>query len=372
MYISKLTPELITQFVSTNNLSNAHTLIIGVGEDSKGDVPLLISELNKLGITFFGGIFPRIISSDTQFTEGAILNWLPRSSSPHLFKNISNSKYEFSDIGLEPTPTGLKSTAWVLIDGLSGNVATFLSDFFEHSGNNVNYFGAGCGSLSLTAQPSVFTNEGFFGDAAIVYIMPKHISLGVRHGWGKLRGPFVATKTNKNIIEELNWENAYDIYKEVVEKDSGKKFSENEFIDISKSYPFGIYRKGKEDIVRDPILVNDDGALVCLGDIPENTPLYILRGNKETLLDAAQKCADNSLSTIEEESSNVMIVDCISRALYLEEDYINEMKAISDTTKKSTKINAEVEGMLTLGEISSYGGEGVLEFFNKTIVTGVY
>jgi hypothetical protein len=64
------------------------------------------------------------------------------------------------------------------------------------------------------------------------------------------------------------------------------------------------------------------------------------------------------------------MVDCISRVLYLDNDFSNEL----NTVKKQLKLKQEsldLEGVLSLGEISSMEG-GFLEFLNKTIVVGAF
>ena len=48
----------------------------------------------------------------------------------------------------------------------------------------------------------------------------------------------------------------------------------------------------------------------------------------------------------------------------------NELDSISRVIKEK-KVGIPLEGILSLGEISSYG-DGYLEFFNKTIVVGAF
>ena len=61
---------------------------------------------------------------------------------------------------------------------------------------------------------------------------------------------------------------------------------------------------------------------------------------------------------------------CISRILFLEEDFQKELNKIVDTLRsKHPKIS--VSGALTLGEISSFGN-GYLEFYNKTVVVSLF
>ncbi|MFK7905998.1 MAG: FIST signal transduction protein, partial [Chitinophagales bacterium] len=191
-----------------------------------------------------------------------------------------------------------------------------------------------------------------------------------RHGWQQLEGPFVATRTEKNVIHELNWQNAFDLYKEVIDQDCTIPITKDNFFDIAKAYPFGIFKENSEDIVRDPIAVDENGALVCVGEVPENTVLYILKGEKNALISSAKRAAEDTLSEDMPEIAQTLIVDCISRTLFLENDFSEELKVVSECFNKTNQ-PIHPQGILTLGEISSYG-EGYLEFFNKTIVIGTF
>ena len=63
------------------------------------------------------------------------------------------------------------------------------------------------------------------------------------------------------------------------------------------------------------------------------------------------------------------MIDCISRVLFLGDDFSKELEAVQNEIKISGE-EFVFSGALTLGEISSYG-ENRLEFFNKTIVMGM-
>ena len=180
----------------------------------------------------------------------------------------------------------------------------------------------------------------------------------------------VATRTEKNIILELNWENAFDVYRETVEADSGKKLTAENFFDIAKGYPFGIMKEGEEHIVRDPIAVNEKGELICVGEVPENAALSIMKGNRDSLIRAAAQAADDCVGDEKRGLRLSLIADCISRVIFLEDDFPRELEAVNNRIQSVDEKQTPL-GMLTLGEISSYG-EGFLEFFNKTIVVGTF
>jgi len=325
----------------------------------------LFEALNALDIAFFGGIFPGIISGNQRFEEGVIIKVWNDATQPFLIKGLDEKGWDFPY--LLPHIQSGKTLMLTLVDGLTTNIADFLISLYHIAGNSARYFGGGAGSLSLKQMPCVFTNEGVFQDAAIICLVNQEVRLGVKHGWQKVAGPLVATRTDKNVIHELNWQPAFEVYKGIVEEDSGRTFMEDNFFDIAKGFPFGIFKENQEDIVRDPIAKSETGALICVGEVPENTVLNILKGESEALIHSAAEAALGS-SDKEKVLKDVFVVDCISRVLFLEERFPQELQAIRDGLGEPGK-DIVPEGILSLGEISSYS-DGLLEFFNKTIVVG--
>lgn len=370
MYLANANSRAIVEAVSDVKARDGDVVLILLGEKETPDIPQMISHLNQRDIDFFGGVFPGLIYGDEKHDVGAVIKVLPALGKPVLVRGLDAEDIALPDFGKEMANRADKQyTAMILVDGLTANISLFLSEVFNRLGNSVHYFGGGAGSLSLRQEPCVFTPEGFFQDAAVVAFIKLESSLGVRHGWQRIMGPIVATRTQKNVISELNWRNAFEVYRETVEVDSGTELSAENFFDVAKGYPFGIYKEEAEDIVRDPIAVNEQGELICVGEVPENTVLNILKGAPSSLIQAAGQAADHRQSLEGKEVHHSLVVDCISRVLFLEGDFSRELAVVKQAIS-SLGDGGVPAGVLTLGEISSYG-QGFLEFFNKTIVTGV-
>lgn len=369
MYHSDTSIKTIIQSIQQLELKQGEAVMLLFGEHSELDFNQLVDALNALDIEFFGGLFPGIIYGDKNHSSGYILKKLPIKKRPVTINLEEKGKIDLTPLEDWVNPADEKLTLLTFVDGLTANIASYLDHLYHFFGNTVNFIGGGAGSLTLVQKPCVFTNEGFFQNAAIICPVELNISLGVKHGWQKMMGPIVATKTDRNTIYELNWTKAFDLYKKEIEKDSDDSINPDNFFDIAKGYPFGIFREHGEDIVRDPIAVGEQGELICVGAVPENTVLYILKGENAALIDSAQTAMMESVKNAREQIEHTLVVDCISRALFLEKEFPSELKQLSHG-RIDQNTEALPQGVLSLGEISSYGG-GVLEFYNKTLVVGV-
>ncbi|MEM6525723.1 MAG: FIST C-terminal domain-containing protein [Bacteroidota bacterium] len=339
--------------------SHDHLNLLLVSEDTEIDIEQLIQEADREGYRVAGGIFPGLLYNTGRLDHSVLLVRMDKTAKVVLQEQISHPE---RFVPLEPLADEYQS-AFVWLDGLSSGIPAYLEHVYKHYGNDRNYIGGGCGSLSLQSQPCVFDNSGFYEDAAILIAMPNRITLGVKHGWKKIAGPFLVNQSEGNKLDQINWESAFSVYKQEVDKYSTQPLTKDDFFNVAKGFPFGIFREGYEDIVRDPILTEDEKTLTCVGAIDSNTFVNILKGDPDNLIDCAKEAAE---AAFVEHVNSSLVVDCISRTLFLEDRYTEELEVVHNKLKT---VNSDIglRGVLSLGEISSHG-DGYLEFLNKTIV----
>ncbi|MCT8986304.1 FIST C-terminal domain-containing protein [Shewanella phaeophyticola] len=158
------------------------------------------------------------------------------------------------------------------------------------------------------------------------------------------------------------------MFSDAISTVSGFKIPQNEIDQHINSYPFGLKQLNEEHLVRDIIAVKGN-SLVCVGNVAENSLVYILNATKDILIsaasDAGKQFSQKLLPATEAQMGFVVLIDCISRALYLGDDYQLELDAICEQLPQG-KILA---GALSIGEIKNTR-QGTIQFLNKTIVLG--
>lgn len=322
--------------------------------------------LKSTATPIFGGIFPEIIYGDEKLTKGTIVAGLYHKANVQIIPDLSNRESDYERIIEEKIPdNGTTKTIFIFVDGFAKRIGDFIESIFNVFGLEFNYIGGGAGSLSFKRKPCLFTNDGLIQDSAILALSDLESGIGVSHGWKEINGPYKVTKSDGNVIETLDWKPAFQVYKETVEFHSGKIFKENNFFDIAKGYPFGISKLEAEKIVRDPLMVVDENALQCVGEVPEGSYVYVLTGDTASLINAASNTLHLAENDFKAESGNktILFIDCISRVLFLEDKFNDELKAVH-------KKNIPLIGALTIGEIAN-NRKDYLEFYNKTCVIGI-
>lgn len=315
--------------------------------------------LGDLSVPVFGGIFPEILHEGEKHDTGAVVAGLAVEPEVTVVRDLSDPGTDFAAT-LPDHPEG--ETAFVLVDAYATRVEDFIASLFNAYGLDVNYVGGGAGSLSEEGSPCLFTGDGLLADAAVFATVDTPTSIGVRHGWEEIAGPFCVTAAEGPTLAELDGEPAFEVYRRVVEADADTAIAPENFFDVAKSYPFGLSRLDGEKIVRDPFEVADSGALTCFGNVPQGEFVHILKGRRDSLVAAAGNAYETAVDDGNTDG-DVLFFDCISRVLYLEDAFADELDAVGGPDSPAL-------GALTVGEIAN-DGKGHLEYYNKTAVAAV-
>jgi len=325
----------------------------------------IVNQLNALEISFFGAVFPGLISGNKHHYQGAIVTVLENANAPRVAKLTSDSiewQGEQPEID-EGSEQGL--SGYVLVDCFSPNIDALLADIFSAHSEGVSFFGGGSGNRELSHKPSILCRDGVLMDAAVFCVEKNASSVNVRHGWQHHMGPFIVSKSDKNIIQEFNWKPAKDTYLEAVPEELRNTSSEKFYQELSSRYPLALQKEGEEDVIRDPVAFDEEGALVCLSEIPENVVMHIVHAKPEALIKAAGKAVAEIISTAP--AKQLLVSDCYSRVLMLGKEFNDELAAAHQETRVND-LDVPMEGLLALGEIAVSGGTS-LEFYNKTFVS---
>ncbi|HZJ76312.1 MAG TPA: FIST N-terminal domain-containing protein [Oscillospiraceae bacterium] len=349
-----------------NNIDVSGVLILAC---IKNDfTPGLINDyLKGFSKPIFGGIFSKILFNREELSRGTIVVGFHQMFNTAVVKKINNGID--LDLLLEHTFEAQSlddKTMFVFADGVSPHISKLIDGILNSFGLIPNFIGGGAGSLDKSG-PCIFTKDGLLENAAVLALGDLRSGIGVAHGWYPVAGPLKVTESEGNTIITLNWQPAFQVYRKTVEKISGKSFDDVDFFDLAKEYPFGIVKMAKEMVVRDPIIV-DKQNLICVGDVPTNSFVHILQGNKNSLIigaaDARKFAEESYWEAVEDRTKKpfaTFFMDCVSRVLFLENAFKEELSIVYS--------GCPLFGALTLGEIANTG-KNYLEFYNKTSVVG--
>lgn len=310
-----------------------------------------------------GGIFPAVAVDNQRHDHGAIILGLQESPDFAHITGMSdpdaNYEVQLADQLDQWKDIDQDSTLIVLVDGLASRISALVEDLFFVFGLANNFVGGGAGSLSFQQKPCIICSNQIEADSALIIRLPRPSAIGVTHGWSSISDALEVTEADRNVVKTLNWQPAFEAYKAIVDMHSPVPISREAFFDIAKSYPLGMHKLDGQIVVRDPLMVQDQNELVCVGEVPQGAFVCILNGNAASLIEAARQARRIISLDGLDDGNQLLLFDCISRALFLGPKIEQELQALTEGEKAL--------GAFTLGEIAN-SGTGYLEFLNKTTV----
>lgn len=323
-------------------------------------------------VPVFGGIYPKLIFKNQLMEQGCIIIGFEQIVEINLITKLSTLVTDeqleqvIDQALLAHTPITNNCSFLMFYDSLINNVEDFIDYLFECLDYQVGIIGGGAGNLEFKQKPCIFTNQGLVFDAIQLVNLQKKITTAATHGWQILQGPFLVSEAEKQNIISLDYQPASNLYKASIESSSEYRFNEDNFFEIAKNFPLGIERINSKLVVRDPILINQ-GNIQCVGNIPVNSMVYLLQGSVDSLLSSAEQAAIMVNKKIDDNDfSATMVFDCISRVLYLEDNFSKELNLIAKHCKEQTLF-----GVLSFGEIVN-SESGAIRLLNKSTVIGTW
>lgn len=309
-------------------------------------------------IPLLGGFFPEIIADGERKKEGFVLISLYDDLCVEIFdtsqKNTNlNEQFELWSAAC----TMNIGSVFCFVNALWTEKTALMATLYDTLGPFVNYLGGGAGSLNFQSFPCIFANQKIIEHGAVIGVMQKQLSLGVSHGWHPISQPIKVTETIGNTIVSLNWKPAFSVYQKLVQSHSKQSITEENFFEIAKSYPLGLVKLDDEMIIRDPYATSNE-TLQIVDEVPKGEYIRIMHGNMNSLLEGAQNAVDQASINHGEEFTQLCI-DCISRVLFMQDDFSEELTYLNQKQKAN--------GILSIGEIAN-PINAPLELFNKTVV----
>lgn len=357
--------ESLSQVISRG----AKSLMILACSGNNHSPKALRNSLRSCPVPVCGGTFPSVFFAQTKLDTGFIVIGFPFVISIACYQLSNEVPIDAnSPERLDGDLVRHSRDLVVFIDAMANATESFINNLYETIGGGIGVIGGGCGAIDFRQRPCVFSRQGLLMNSALVVQMPVPIHCAVEHGWDVLSGPFLVTEADGAKIKTLNYLPAFDVYKTIIEEATSHRFLKNDFFQTSKNFPLGVLGINEEILVRDPIQLSETD-LICVGSVPENAMVYILKGDSANVISAAQRAGERagqaSHCVADSSLGMTLVFDCVSRVLYLGESFPLEMEAID----RGLGQECLIVGALSIGEIANTR-RGTIDLLNKSIVVG--
>lgn len=190
------------------------------------------------------------------------------------------------------------------------------------------------------------------------------IGHGSRGGWDAFGPERIITRSEGNILYELDNKSALQLYKEYL-----GPFA-NELPGSALLFPLALHLPDRDEaIIRGVLSVNEeDQSMTFAGEVPRNSKVQLMKANFDRLIDGAVKAADNSLKTLGSfQPGFAILISCVGRRMVLNHRTEEEVEETTHTLGETP-----VCGFYSYGEISPVVKSTACELHNQTMTITVY
>ncbi len=222
--------------------------------------------------------------------------------------------------------------------GLAGDAARFLNTYV---------------GLNNPAIEGNIVAIGFYGNSLSV----GHSSFG---GWDEFGKERVITKSDKNILYEIDGRNALELYKEYL----GPYVAE--LPGSALLFPLSMRTNDAEkNLVRTILNIDEEKqAMIFAGNMPEGSKVRLMKANFEKIIDGSSVAAQKTFTKEDNPSPDLAIlISCVGRKLILQERTSEEVVAAKNIFGDKTSIT----GFYSYGELSPFNPNSNCELHNQTM-----
>jgi hypothetical protein len=256
-------------------------------------------------------------------------------------------------------------TLFMLFDAMVPNVGTMLDNLYLHLANRVHYAGANAGSETFQPMPCLFDSGRTVQNGVLLLLLTHHKGAILEHGYHTNPHTSYATSSSGNCISQIDWRPAFEVYQELVHEHYGEEVTAENFYQYGVHFPFGIVRANHHVLVRIPVMLAEDGSLFCVGEVPANSVLTLLKAPTVRTVETLHNLTEGmKLLNGDVEDTELLLFYCAGRRLHLGIPMATtELEVFAELTHAS-----QIAGALSLGEIGGSTVRGYPLFHNATLV----
>lgn len=198
---------------------------------------------------------------------------------------------------------------------------------------------------------------GFYG--------PIRIGCGSMGGWDPFGPERVVTRSEGNIVYELDGRSALGLYKQYL-GDHAKDLPASGLL-----FPLSVRTTPSGARVVRTILGIDEAqqSLTFAGDVPQGANAQLMKANFDRLVDGAMGAARNTYKRIGTEHPELaVLISCVGRKIVLKQRVEEEVEGVREVLGPATVLT----GFYSYGEISPFTPSATCELHNQTMTVTTF
>ncbi|MFH0762354.1 MAG: FIST N-terminal domain-containing protein [Candidatus Omnitrophota bacterium] len=252
-------------------------------------------------------------------------------------------------------------SAILLMDGLTGKGEESVLAALNTLGPNVKFSGGAAADDLKFKETSIFSNNEVLSDALSLTLTASRIpvAIGVKHGHFPISPPLEITRSEGNIVYEIEGKPACQVWKEYARQNALSigidvdKMSETEAVQaFFTRYEAGLLTGTDYKIRWLGGTTTTQGPITFPCAMSEGMVIRVMESPKEAQIASAKKAAEIALEACKgAKLAGAIIFDCVCRAVILGDDFSKAVNEIKNVLK------VPLIGFETYGEIAMEIGQ---------------
>lgn len=252
---------------------------------------------------------------------------------------------------------------FIISEGTHTNGSELVRGLTRHLPEHVAITGGLAGDGARFEETIVFFNSGpsantiaaigFYGDRL-------RIGYGSMGGWDPFGPERIITRSEGNVLFELDERSALDLYKQYL-GEHAKALPSSALL-----FPLSIRTQDNPDqLVRTILAVDDEqGSMTFAGDVPEGAYARFMKANFDRLVDGAFGAAKTSIDVSGDPAPDLAIlISCVGRKLVLKQMVEDEVESVREVLGEQTTLT----GFYSYGEICPTAPNANCDLHNQTM-----
>ncbi|WP_406683361.1 FIST C-terminal domain-containing protein [Seonamhaeicola sp. MEBiC1930] len=313
-----------------------------------------------IGCSTAGEISDVSVNDKTVSLTAIKLNKVTHKKESVLIDNMTGSFEAGSRLANKLAADDLKHVI-ILSDGLNVNGADLVSGLKSRI-PDVSITGGLAADGSDFNETFIINNDAIVDKTIIglgLYGDELKVGYSSKGGWDSFGIERLVTKSESNILYELDGMPALEIYKSFLGEEA-KNLPSSGLL-----FPLSMRVEGStQPIVRTILAVSEkDQSLTFAGNIPEGAYVRLMKANIDRLINGAEDSAIYANKEQENQSELAILISCVGRRLVLKQMVEEEVEVVRDVVGSKPCIT----GFYSYGEIAPFGEFSPCELHNQTM-----
>ncbi len=330
-----------------------------------------VRDLFPSGHIVFGSTAGEIVKDEVQ-EETAVLTAIEFEKSTFLVKrkNVTEFNNEDDRLGealMETFPQEDLKHVFVVSEGSNVNGSALIKGLEKTKAKSIGLSGGLCGDDDRFERTLASYNEnpregeviaiGFYGESL-------EVSSANYCGWATFGPERIITKSEGNVLYELDGKPALDLYKMYL----GEKAKE-----LPKSallYPLSVQTLEDEyPIVRTVLNINEtDNTMILAGDVPEGSKVQLMLSSVDDIANGAKRAGNLAMKGRQTAPELALLVSCIGRKLVMDQRTEEEIEEV----REAIGDKAIVGGFYSYGEMAPFFERNSCRLHNQTMTLTLF